>query len=162
MNKDQVIQAIEDEAKRQGLDPDIALVIAEKESSYDPNARGAAGEYGLFQIMPPTWEYLVDKAERAGLHIDRSEPFDPVGNIRAGVFYLATVLPGELRGHGVATHFFNLARAYNGGAGNVKRGTVSNAANAYGWDFVRKYLARKQALLGVGILAAVGVLRAFR
>jgi Transglycosylase SLT domain len=40
------------EAIRQGLNPDIALAVAQVESKFKPNAIGRAGEIGLFQIKP--------------------------------------------------------------------------------------------------------------
>jgi|GEM_PF-5639598 len=45
---------ISQEALAQGVPPSIALAVAQKESSFNPNAVGAAGEIGLFQLMPAT------------------------------------------------------------------------------------------------------------
>lgn len=40
------------EAVNQGLDPAVALAVAEVESSFNPRATGKAGEVGLFQLHP--------------------------------------------------------------------------------------------------------------
>lgn len=41
----------------QGLDPAVALAIAEVESNFNPKATGKAGEIGLFQLHP---RYIKD------------------------------------------------------------------------------------------------------
>jgi hypothetical protein len=40
------------EAVSQGLDPAVALAVAEIESNFNPNAIGRAGERGVFQLHP--------------------------------------------------------------------------------------------------------------
>lgn len=40
------------EASLQGLDPAVALAVAEVESNYNPKATGKHGEVGLFQLHP--------------------------------------------------------------------------------------------------------------
>ena len=61
----------------QGVPPSIALAVAQKESSFNPNARGSAGEIGLFQLMPKTAD---------SLNVD---PNDVTQNISGGVSFLA-------------------------------------------------------------------------
>jgi soluble lytic murein transglycosylase-like protein len=71
--------AVVEEAKRQGLDPDIAIHALYKETGglKDPEtARSKAGAIGVMQLMPKTAK---------GLGVD---PTDPMQNIRGGVTYL--------------------------------------------------------------------------
>jgi soluble lytic murein transglycosylase-like protein len=71
--------AVVEEAKRQGLDPDIAIHALYKETGglKDPeNARSKAGAIGVMQLMPKT-------AKSLGV-----DPTDPIQNIRGGVTYL--------------------------------------------------------------------------
>lgn len=68
------------EAKRQGVDPNLALAVAETESSFNPTARSPKGAYGLFQLMPQT-------AKRRGVDIN-----DPAQNIRGGIGELKDLL----------------------------------------------------------------------
>ncbi len=65
------------EAKRQGVDPALALAVAYHEGGFNPNARGLDGEIGTFQLMAAT-------AANLGV-TDRS---DPDQNIFGGVTYL--------------------------------------------------------------------------
>ena len=58
----------------------LALRIAQRESGFDNNAVGAAGEIGIFQLMPST---------AAQLGVD---PTDPTQNIAGGVAYIAQML----------------------------------------------------------------------
>lgn len=44
--------AIQDAAKRNGLDPEILAGVLHTESRFDPNARSAAGAVGIAQLMP--------------------------------------------------------------------------------------------------------------
>lgn len=60
-----------------GVPVPIALAVAQQESSFNPNARGAAGEIGLFQLMPKT-------ASMLGV-----DPTDITQNISGGLSFLA-------------------------------------------------------------------------
>jgi len=87
-------------ATKHGVPPELALAIAEQESSFNPTAIGpeitegrAKGQRarGTFQILPSTWE-----AEQLGTNID-----DPAENIEGGVKYLRKLLDqhqGDLGG----------------------------------------------------------------
>ena len=64
------------------LPPQIAVAVIEIESNFNPNARGAAGEVGLMQVMPPTARLL-------GFSGSLEQLKDPETNIALGVAYLA-------------------------------------------------------------------------
>lgn len=66
------------EARRRGVNPEVAVAIAEAESSCRPDAIGPDGEIGLFQL---------GESARRGLSV--SEARRPEPNIRAGVAHLA-------------------------------------------------------------------------
>lgn len=71
-------------AARFGLDPDYCQCIVEKESSWDPEAVGAAGERGLTQILPSTGEWFVQLADQEldiVIEWDPDELFDPTYNL---------------------------------------------------------------------------------
>jgi hypothetical protein len=58
------------EAVSQGLDPAVALAVAEVESNFDPKATGKKGEVGLFQLHPMFHKnpsYDVNKNVNAGI-----------------------------------------------------------------------------------------------
>ena len=73
---DGIKQMISREARKQGLDPAIAIAIAKIESRLNPKAVGALGEIGLFQIRPQF------------APVSRRSLFDPATNIRVGVSML--------------------------------------------------------------------------
>lgn len=57
-------------AIEQGLDPAVALAIAEVESTFNPKATGKAGEVGLFQLHPRFFKnpsYEVDANVKQGV-----------------------------------------------------------------------------------------------
>lgn len=68
--------AIIAEAQRQGVDPSLAIAVATRESGLNQNAIGAAGEIGIFQLMPAT---------AAQLGVDAR---DALQNIHGGITYL--------------------------------------------------------------------------
>jgi soluble lytic murein transglycosylase-like protein len=70
------------EALARGLPPEMADAVMRTESAYRADARGAAGEIGLMQVMPPTARMLGFKGTAAELA-------DPETNIGLGVRYLA-------------------------------------------------------------------------
>src|SRR5215831_9376551 len=47
-------QLVADEANRQGIDPAVALSLAEQESNFEPRAVSPTGVTGLLQVTIPT------------------------------------------------------------------------------------------------------------
>ena len=70
------------EALARGLPPEMADAVMRVESAYRAEARGAAGEIGLMQVMPPT-------ARMLGFAGTLEELALPENNIPLGVRYLA-------------------------------------------------------------------------
>jgi hypothetical protein len=97
--------AVLEEAKRQGVDPNLALHVLYKETGNlkDPeSARSKAGAIGIMQLMPKT---------AAGLGVN---PHDPMENIRGGIAYLKQM-------HSKYGDPRTAAAAYNAGPGNVDK-----------------------------------------
>lgn len=72
--RNEIEAAILEAAERHEIEPDLALAIAEVESSFNPNAVGGLGEIGIFQLRP---EY------------HRVIPGDIRGNAEVAMQYLA-------------------------------------------------------------------------
>ena len=100
------------EALRQGVPTELAIAVARRESNFRQTARGAAGEVGVFQLMPGTAVEM------------RVNPYDLAANIRGGVGYLA-------KQYSVFGNWTQALQAYNGGARHVIERTVSPAAQNY-------------------------------
>jgi hypothetical protein len=99
-------------AAKYGVPPSLAVSVAQRESGFNQAARGTSGEVGVFQLMPGTARDLgVDPAS-----LDQ--------NIDGGVRYLAQM-------YAQFGDWHKALEAYNGGPGNVQRGTVSSAAQSY-------------------------------
>jgi len=121
MDKNQIISLIQDYAWSIGFPPEIAIAQLDRESGhfrqdviYGPFI-GGAGEKGLAQFIPGTWA-------RFGLG---GNPYDPAQSLDAWAYYI-----GYLRGL-FGEDYTKILQAYNGGEGNVQRGTVSPAAKRY-------------------------------
>ena len=79
-------QVASDMAKRYGVDPELFVSLVQRESGFDPRARGKDGEIGLTQIMSETGinpGYGVTPIQ------DRN---DPVDNLRFGAEYLGALI----------------------------------------------------------------------
>jgi hypothetical protein len=103
----QVIQ----EAKRQGVDPNLALHVLYKETGNLKNpetARSKAGAVGIMQIMPGT-------AKELGI-----DPYDPPQNISGGVSYIKKMYD-KYQDPVLA------AAAYNAGPGRLDRALKSDS-----------------------------------
>lgn len=117
-------QVASDMAKRYGVDPELFVSLVQRESGFDPGARGKDGEIGLTQIMSETG---INPGFGVTPIQDRN---DPVDNLRFGAEYLGALI--ENYDGDVATALM----AYNGGSGNVAKGTISNAAQKYATELL--------------------------
>jgi hypothetical protein len=99
-------------ASRYGVPSWLAIAVAQRESGFNQAARGTSGEIGVFQLMPGT-------AAQLGVN-----PSDLSQNIDGGVRYLSQMYNqfGDWR---------TALEAYNGGPGNVARGTIPAASVGY-------------------------------
>jgi transglycosylase-like protein with SLT domain len=104
-------QMIISEAQQQGVDPALALEVAQVESGMNQNAASSKGAIGVMQLMPAT---------AAQLGVD---PYDTAQNIHGGVMYLRQLLAQF--GDPMAA-----LAAYNWGPGNVQQ-----AMQQYPTDF---------------------------
>ncbi len=121
-------------AKRFQVAPDLLNGLIWVESKFNARARGPGGTQGLMQLMPAT------ARELAGSLGERSKPYDPGFNIRAGSLYLSRMIKrfgGDVK--------LGLA-AYHGGPGHVlkwkkagKRGVPDGSKK-----YVEKVLAARE------------------
>ena len=108
---------IQQEALRQGVPPELALAVARRESGLNPYAVGAAGEVGLYQLMPGT-------ALELGVN-----PAIPAENIRGGISYLR-------QQHDRFGSWDLALAAYNAGAGRVSTGSIPRTTQGYVADIL--------------------------
>jgi len=101
----EIMQIIEEEAKRFGVDPILIKAIVQKESTNQQFAKNKwSGASGLMQLMPKTAKWL-----------GCDNVFDAKQNVRAGVKYLAYLLK---KYKGDVSHALG---AYNFGEGNYDK-----------------------------------------
>lgn len=132
-SQQEVASMIEDEAIRQGVDPNFALAIAEQESRFRQSARSAVGATGVMQLMPGT-------AAQLGVN-----PYDTRDNIRGGVKYIK-----QLQGM-FGDRYDLIAAGYNAGPYRqpLQNGQIPNIPETQ--DYVKKvsaYYARNKAQNG--------------
>jgi transglycosylase-like protein with SLT domain len=90
--------AVIDEATRTNIDHCLALAQAQTESDFRPDAVGAAGEIGLYQIMPTTagiFEPALGKLRKPSMRKterDLGDLADPVVSTRFAMAYLRDIL----------------------------------------------------------------------
>jgi hypothetical protein len=87
-----------EEATRSNIDHCLALAQAQTESNFRPDAVGAAGEIGLYQIMPATasiFEPTLGKLRKPSLRKyerDLGDLADPVVSTRFAMAYMRDIL----------------------------------------------------------------------
>lgn len=104
-----IIDLLTASANQYGVDPNLAIAVAQQESGGDPNAVSPAGAQGVMQLMPAT-----------AVSLGVSDPFDAEQNIDGGVRYLSQLL-SQFGGN----QQLALA-AYNWGPGNVSKNGFNN------------------------------------
>jgi soluble lytic murein transglycosylase-like protein len=82
--------SIVDIALAEGIDPELAFRLVQRESDFNPRARSPVGAIGLTQLMPATARYFVK-----GITPDRL--YEPTVNLRIGFRYLRGLI-AEQRG----------------------------------------------------------------
>lgn len=102
VTESQIVEQIIETAINMGVEPEIALGIAKKESNFCQERRSNAGAVGVFQLMPST-------ARRIGYN-----PYQYKENIKGGIAYYKQLKQI------FKTDELALA-AYNAGPGVVKR-----------------------------------------
>ncbi len=110
-------------AARYGLEPALVKAVVWRESRFNPDARGRAGELGLMQIQEIA---AGEWADAEGLrNFEHLTCLDPRTNTLAGTFYLAKVM----RRYTATDNPLPYALAdYNAGRGNVVRWNNGDAA----------------------------------
>jgi len=110
-------------AKKAGVDPNLAVAIAFKESGLRTNApRGASGEIGMMQVMPSTGK---------GLGYDEEKLSIPNQNIKAGIEYLKLGLQASENDPTLAAIY------YNGGPGAVEALKLGKDPDPRVFNYVR-------------------------
>lgn len=132
-SQQEVARWVEDEAIRQGVDPNFAMAIAEQESRFRQSARSAVGATGVMQLMPGT-------AAQLGVN-----PYDTRDNIRGGVKYIQ-----QLQGM-FGNRYDLIAAGYNAGPyrQSLQNGQIPNIPETQ--DYVQKvsaYYSRNKAQNG--------------
>ena len=129
-SKAQLEQLVIDYANSFGINATVALIQARRESAnFRPDVvygpfRAGAGERGVMQFTPGAWQ---DWGE--GPHTDA---YIPEKSLQAWGRYMTWLL-NRYRGN-----YTKALQAYNGGAGNVDRGTVSTGAQKYAREILAK------------------------
>ncbi len=77
-------------AARYGVDGALVKAVVWRESRFDPEARGKAGEIGLMQIREPAAREWAEAERLSGFHHEHI--LDPGSNTLAGTWYLARLV----------------------------------------------------------------------
>ncbi len=116
-----VLEAINDYALQNRLDPNLVYAIVKSESNFDPKAVSRAGARGLMQLMPEVWREYSNSSctgnHAPGRDCDPQNCiYVPEANLRAGTRYLRALLDRYNDRVDLALE------AYNAGLTNVEPG----------------------------------------
>jgi soluble lytic murein transglycosylase-like protein len=95
--------AIKSSSEAHGVPAGLLYAMADRESGFDPNAVGKAGEQGMLQLMPDTQK-----------EVGVEDPFEASQNIDGGAKYIAKMIDR------FGSTEYGLA-AYNWGPGNMRK-----------------------------------------
>jgi soluble lytic murein transglycosylase len=89
------LEAVTQQAAREGVDPALAYAVMREESAFDPDAVSPANAYGLMQLISPT---AARFGKELGLPYDRRALTTPSVNIALGIRVLSSYrsyFPGD-------------------------------------------------------------------
>jgi soluble lytic murein transglycosylase-like protein len=118
--------SIVDIALAEGIDPELAFRLVQRESDFNPRATSPVGAIGLTQLMPATARYFVKG-------ITRERLYEPTVNLRIGFRYLRGL---------IAEHRGNVKLAllvYNRGPVSVSAALAEGRDPSNGYD---RYVTR--------------------
>lgn len=95
------------------IDPLFVLSIMREETHYLPDDISWTGAIGLMQIMPSTGEWIASKIDEK--NFKKAVLFNPRINIKFGCWYINFLFKD------LGKDIFDIAAAYNGGQGSVKK-----------------------------------------
>ncbi len=128
--RDQMIDRIRQTANSIGFPPNVAVAQLARESAnfrndvvYGPFV-GGAGERGIAQFTPGTWQRFG-----VGMHTEAYDPDNSLAAWAAYTNYLMRLFSGDLT---------KTLQGYNGGEGNVQRSTVSAMARRYASEVLQQ------------------------
>ena len=78
---------VEEAAKKYDLDPALIYGVIHTESRFNPDAGSSVGARGLMQIMPETFDWLMEKRGEKGKYT-ADDLYDPKVNIDYGCYLL--------------------------------------------------------------------------
>lgn len=104
--KTQIKNKIIDEAKAQGVDPNLALAVADQESAFNPKATSQTGARGIFQMTTPA-------CKQVGIPFD-DKLYNADYNIKYGIKYLKWCLDNTKTVEEALV-------AWNSGIGNLQK-----------------------------------------
>lgn len=84
---DELIRAV---AAQHGVDPMLVKAVVWRESRFDPQKFGSAGERGLMQVTERAASEWVKETHAANFRVE--ELFDPKVNLQAGTWYLGRAM----------------------------------------------------------------------
>ena len=117
------------------IDPRFVLAIIRTESDFRPNIISISGAVGLMQIMEDT--YTDDIKANLRLEEDFEDLFDGEFNVRCGTYYLHWL---DERFEG----YEQIAAAYNGGIGNVRKWLTDPAYSEDGQTLILENIPNAQ------------------
>lgn len=127
--QDKVILAAAD---RYGVDPALVKAVVWRETKFNPDAKGRAGEIGLMQIMESA---ALDWASSEKIDpFEHDYLFDPAMNTSAGAWYLKKLLKRYTQTDNPIPYAL---ADYNAGRGNVLK-WMTNAATTNSETFIQQ------------------------
>jgi soluble lytic murein transglycosylase len=103
-------EIVTEEAKNCNLEEALVYAVIKAESNFDANAVSRVGAMGLMQLMPSTFQWMLDREGNTQLTED--DITNPSINIRYGCHYLAYLSTKY-------SSVYEIAAAYNAGDGAV-------------------------------------------
>ena len=127
MDKSEILKIIQRMERKHNVRKGLLEAVVQRESNFDVQAKGQAGEVGLAQLLTKGGAIADYEQEHTPLDDYRT----PENNLEVAAWYLGNRIPRYLKHYKLEESIENIVISYNAGIGRAVSGNVPSLTRGY-------------------------------